>query len=66
MQLRACGARRLGKKKEKKMVAVHEVFHFFCFFVFLRFLTFDLEKKRVLIFCTIYVSATFIFIFLIK
>ena len=67
MQLRACGARRLGKKKEKKMVAEHEVFFFcFCFFVYLRFLTFDLEKKRVLIFCTIYVSATFIFIFLIK
>ena len=43
VQLRACGARRLGKKKEKKMVAVHEVFHFFCFFLFFCFFkVFDL------------------------
>ena len=33
VKLRACGARRLGKMKEKKMVAVHEVFFFFfCLF----------------------------------
>ena len=40
MQLRACGARRLGKKKEKKMVAVHEVFFLFLFFCL--FKVFDL------------------------
>ena len=29
VKLRACGARRLGKMKEKKMVAVHEVYYLF-------------------------------------